>query len=91
MNFRITEIHLLVHIMHNSPEEYDSMVEADKKMISNAKNPLSIETFKDHLHRKWEKLVQRRKISVTDDTDKVVGGGGIDFRIPNQGLLQVLW
>ena len=57
MNFLITEKHLLVHIMHNLPEEYDSVVEAEKIFISNATNLLSIETFKDHLHSKWEKLV----------------------------------
>ena len=57
MNYPITEKNLMVHIMYNLPEEYNSAIEADEKNINDVTNPLNIETLKDHLHTKWEKIV----------------------------------
>ena len=73
MNHTISDTSLLIHILNNLLEEYDNIVEADKKFLSDATNPLNIETLHNHLHRKWEKLVNRQNIDVHDDNDKVVG------------------
>ena len=73
MNFPITEKHLLTHVMHNRPEQYDSVVEADEKLISDASNPLTIETLTDHLHSKWERIVRRKGLNINDDDDEAVG------------------
>ena len=60
MGYEISDKHLLIHILHNVPEEYDSVVEADKKMLTDSTNLLDIETLKTHLHDKWVKLGLRR-------------------------------
>ena len=73
MNYPITEKHLMVHIMYNLPKEHNIVIEADKKIINDVTNPLDIETLKDHLHTKLEKIVWRKKISVDGDKNKTVG------------------
>ena len=74
MNQMISDTSLLIHILNDSLEEYDSIVEADKKLLPDATNLLNIETLHDHLHRKWENLVDRRKHDVHDNNDNEVVG-----------------
>ena len=50
MVYQISEKCLLIHILHNVPEQYDSVVKADKKMLTDTTNPLDIETLKTHIH-----------------------------------------
>ena len=56
MNYPITDLHLMIHILHNVPEPYNSIVEADKKLLSDATNLLTVETLKTDLHNKWVQM-----------------------------------
>ena len=61
MGYQISNKNLIIHILHNVPEEYNSVVEADKKILTDSTNPLDIETLKTHLHNKWVKLGLRNR------------------------------
>ena len=56
LKYPITDLHLMIHVLHNVPEQYDSVVEADKKLLFDPTNPLTIETMKTDLHNKWVRL-----------------------------------
>ena len=73
MDFPITDKHLLVHILRNVPEEYNSVVEADEKLLNDPTNPLTLHILRTNLHSKWEKLVHRKKIEINKDDDETIG------------------
>ena len=56
--------------MHNILEEYDSVVGADENFLCHLTNPLTIKTLRDHLHSKWEKIEQQKKITVNNNDDE---------------------
>ena len=61
MGYQISEKHLLIHILYNVPEKYESVVEADKKFLMDTTNMLDVETLKTHLHNKWVKFGLRSR------------------------------
>ena len=56
MSYDITDRHLMIHIMHNLPPEYDSVVEDLEKSLDHPSTPLTIETVRYRLHAKWERM-----------------------------------
>ena len=74
MGYQISKKHLLTHILHNVPEQYDSLVEVDEKMLTDTKNPLDIETLKTHLHNKWVKLGLSSRTYNNNVNDKALIG-----------------
>ena len=74
MGYEISDKNLLIHILHNDPEEYNSVVEADEKMLTDSTNPLDIETLKTHLHNKWVKFGLRSGTYNNDVNGKALIG-----------------
>ena len=70
MNYIISEKQLIIHILHNVPDDYDNIVEDLEKTVNDATNPLDIETVKERLHSKWERINRRKD---TDDDEDETG------------------
>ena len=71
MNCSIFDKRLLVHVLHKSCQK-NSVVEAEKNLLTNMNNQLKMEMLQDHLHHKWEKIVRGQKITI-EGIDKAVG------------------
>ena len=67
MNYTVTNNHFMIHVLHNIPQEYDTLVEAILRELNEASDPLKIEGMKELLHSKWERLNRRNG---NDDDDK---------------------
>ena len=61
MKYPITDLHLMIHVLHNIPEQYYLVVKADEKLLSDANNSLTIKTLKTDLHDKWVRLGLRNR------------------------------
>ena len=72
VNYIITEKQLIIHIMHHLPAEYENIIDDLEKTLNDAANPLELETVKERLHSKWEKLVKNDDLD-DDDNDDVMG------------------
>ena len=67
MKYIVTDNHLMIHVLHNIPQKYDTLVEAMERYLNDASDPLTIEGMKKHLHSKWERLNRRNG---NDDDNK---------------------
>ena len=67
LKYTVTDNHLMIHVLHNIPKEYDTLVEAMERDLNDASDPLTIEGMKERLHSKWERLNRRNG---NDDDDK---------------------
>ena len=67
MKYQVSDNHLMIHILLNLPEEYDTLVETMEKELNNSTDPLTIEGMKERLHAKWERMNRRNGDDNDDD------------------------
>ena len=67
MKYQVSDNHLMIHILLNLPEEYDTLVETMEKELNNSTYPLTIEGMKERLHAKWERMNRRNGDDNDDD------------------------
>ena len=69
LKYTVTDNHLMIHVLHNIPKEYDTLVEAMERDLNDASDPLTIEGMKERLHSKWERLNRRNGNDDDDNSD----------------------
>lgn len=67
----------MIHILHNLPKEYDSLVEDMEKALDDASSPLDVEIMKERLHLKWEQMNRRYS---SEDNDELVSSEALFTR-----------
>ena len=69
MGYTISEKQLMIHIMHHLPKEYETVVDDMEKTLNCNTNPLTLESMKERLHSKWEKINKNGEEDTYEDED----------------------
>ena len=65
--YDITEKNFIMHVLHHLPQQYDTTVEDLENKLDDLAQPLDIETMKEKLHARWEKIRMRSGKRVSYD------------------------
>ena len=69
MGYTISEKQLMIHIMHHLPKEYETVIDDMEKTLNCNTNPLTLESMKERLHSKWEKINKNGEEDTYEDED----------------------
>ena len=70
MSNEISDEDMMIHILNNLPEEYNTVVETMERKLDDLVDPLTLSNLKNDLMLKYNKIKKNKEVSEDSENDK---------------------